>query len=69
MEGTASTPRDEWLVSILYTVMDDRTKTHCSGSLDMETNSTTLRNNVRAFITLVVGPQIERVPAPWTSIR
>ena len=64
-EVAGEAPNSEWLVSILYNIMDDPTKTHCSGSLDMDTSLATLRYSVMSLVNLVGGTSNnQRGPAP-----
>ena len=46
-------PGDEWLASILLTVMDKDTKTNVSSTMTTDATFPHLRDKVRAYATLV----------------
>ena len=62
-EITGKPPGDEWLVSILLTVMDKDTKTNVSSTMTTDATFPHLRDKVRAYATLMGGSP-GKGPAP-----
>ena len=54
-EITGKPPGDEWLVSILLTVMDKDTKTNVSTTMTTDSTFPHLGDKVRAYATLMGG--------------
>ena len=52
-EITRSPRGDDWLASILLTIMDKDTKTNVSGTKTTETNFSSLQDKARAYATLM----------------
>ena len=64
-ETVGKPPCDEWLVSILFTVMGKDTKTNVSSSMTTDATLPHLRDKVRAYATLM-GGGAGKGPLLWT---